>query len=68
MKSYRCATCQRSVEYVGRLPKLYPFCSYRCQMVDLGRWLQEEYSIDRDLTEEDLAGPNLARRVLPDDM
>lgn len=26
-------------------PDPYPFCSYRCQMIDLGRWLDEEYRI-----------------------
>jgi uncharacterized protein len=23
----------------------FPFCSFRCQMVDLGRWIDEEYRI-----------------------
>ena len=23
----------------------FPFCSVRCKRVDLGRWLQEEYTI-----------------------
>jgi hypothetical protein len=50
VRSYRCAICQRQVEYCGPLPSLYPFCSPRCRMVDLGRWLREQYSIDRDLT------------------
>jgi endogenous inhibitor of DNA gyrase (YacG/DUF329 family) len=27
----------------------FPFCSHRCQLVDLGRWLGEEYRVpDRD--------------------
>lgn len=25
--------------------KLFPFCSQRCQNVDLGRWLSEDYRI-----------------------
>lgn len=25
--------------------KAYPFCSHRCQLVDLGRWLDGEYRI-----------------------
>jgi endogenous inhibitor of DNA gyrase (YacG/DUF329 family) len=37
-----------------RVPALYPFCSERCRMVDLGKWFNEQYSIDRDLTVEDL--------------
>ncbi len=54
MPVYRCATCQREVTYEGKLPALYPFCGRRCKLVDLARWLREEYSIDRDLTPEDL--------------
>ncbi|MGE0479182.1 MAG: DNA gyrase inhibitor YacG [Phycisphaerae bacterium] len=54
MKSYHCTICQKCMDYEGRLPALYPFCSPRCQMVDLGRWFREQYSIDRDATPEDL--------------
>lgn len=54
MKSYHCTICQKRVDYAGRLPALYPFCSPRCQMVDLGLWFREQYSIDRDATPEDL--------------
>jgi hypothetical protein len=55
MKSYRCAICGHAVEYAGALPALYPFCCDRCRNVDLGRWLLEQYSIDRDVTPEDVA-------------
>jgi endogenous inhibitor of DNA gyrase (YacG/DUF329 family) len=26
-------------------PKYRPFCSERCKLVDLGRWLSEEYRV-----------------------
>jgi endogenous inhibitor of DNA gyrase (YacG/DUF329 family) len=29
----------------ARPSKLFPFCSERCHLVDLGRWLGEEYRI-----------------------
>jgi uncharacterized protein len=58
VKEYACRICGKSVAYEGGLPALYPFCSERCQMVDLGLWLRGRYSIDRDITPED---------VLPDD-
>lgn len=64
MREYVCSTCQKRVTYTVRLPKRYPFCSQRCQMVDLGKWLLEEYSIDRGLTPDDLEDPEVARRVL----
>ena len=53
-RSYGCTICGRVVRYEPPLPRQYPFCSERCQMVDLGRWLQEEYTIDRHVTPEDL--------------
>ncbi len=53
MPTYRCAICDREVRYAGVLPALYPFCSPRCKLVDLGKWLREQYAIDRDLNTED---------------
>jgi len=38
-----CPTCKKPSRKEGN--KLYPFCSERCQLVDLGRWLDEEYRI-----------------------
>lgn len=35
-----------AVDVAGRpTPDPFPFCSFRCQMVDLGRWIDEEYRI-----------------------
>ena len=28
--------------------KVFPFCSERCQLVDLGRWLTEEYRVPEE--------------------
>jgi endogenous inhibitor of DNA gyrase (YacG/DUF329 family) len=53
-KTYRCSICGKEVRCSGALPDLYPFCSERCRLVDLGRWFNEQYSIDRDLTPEDI--------------
>ena len=33
-----------------------PFCSERCRMADLGRWLNEEYRIPGDEVDEDPLG------------
>lgn len=55
MREYRCAICERLVHHEGKLPPLYPFCSERCKLVDLGRWFNEQYTIDRDLTPDDLS-------------
>jgi endogenous inhibitor of DNA gyrase (YacG/DUF329 family) len=39
----RCPTCKGEAKREGN--KLFPFCCERCQLVDLGRWLGEEYRI-----------------------
>jgi endogenous inhibitor of DNA gyrase (YacG/DUF329 family) len=46
MKTLSCPTCRRPVSKdMPGLEKLFPFCSERCHLVDLGRWLGEEYRI-----------------------
>lgn len=48
----RCPICQRPAAPPGeRSPA--PFCSPRCQMVDLGRWLNEAYVISEPVELED---------------
>lgn len=42
-KTARCPTCRRASTKDGN--KLYPFCSERCHLIDLGRWLNEDYRI-----------------------
>ena len=35
-----------------------PFCSERCRMIDLGKWVSEEYRVKGDNNEEaDQGGP-----------
>jgi uncharacterized protein len=38
-----CPTCRGAAVRAGN--KVFPFCSERCQLIDLGRWLSEEYRI-----------------------
>jgi endogenous inhibitor of DNA gyrase (YacG/DUF329 family) len=38
-----CPTCRGESIKDGN--KLWPFCSTRCHLVDLGRWLGEEYRV-----------------------
>jgi uncharacterized protein len=43
-KSVRtCPTCKRPSVKDGN--KVFPFCCERCQLVDLGKWLAEDYRI-----------------------
>ena len=38
-----CPTCRAAVTKDNN--KHYPFCSERCHLVDLGRWLNEDYRV-----------------------
>ncbi len=46
-----CPTCGRKTP-VSNAPYL-PFCSERCRLIDLGRWLEESNSIPADSQEDD---------------
>jgi endogenous inhibitor of DNA gyrase (YacG/DUF329 family) len=56
IRHYRCTICGREVPYAGPTPDVYPFCSPRCKWVDLGKWFREDYTVDRDLTPDDIPG------------
>lgn len=53
MGQVRCPVCLRTFE-AEQSPAM-PFCSERCRLVDLKRWLDEEYGLEtqRDETAED---------------
>jgi endogenous inhibitor of DNA gyrase (YacG/DUF329 family) len=50
----RCPICQRLMagQRTAEWPQ-FPFCSQKCRLVDLGRWLGEKYSIEADKSEEE---------------
>lgn len=46
--SFQCPICKRPVLELnedGTRCRYFPFCSDRCQVIDLGRWLDEKYVI-----------------------
>lgn len=45
-----CPTCQKEVTWHDK-EKFRPFCSERCQQIDLGAWANEEYTIPVSETE-----------------
>lgn len=52
MTVIRCPICKHSFKVEES--KATPFCSDRCRNVDLGRWLNEEYSLpENDSSAED---------------
>jgi endogenous inhibitor of DNA gyrase (YacG/DUF329 family) len=61
-----CPTCRAPVaKDPARPSKLFPFCSERCHLVDLGRWLGEDYRIPGPQAAEDVEAVLASRS--PDD-
>jgi endogenous inhibitor of DNA gyrase (YacG/DUF329 family) len=50
-----CPICKKTVAEIEgeKVPKWFPFCSERCKLVDLGRWLDGKYQIPVEITPED---------------
>lgn len=48
-----CPICERLVK--DELKRSGPFCSRRCQMIDLGKWFGEEYRFTEELRPEHFA-------------
>ena len=55
----KCPTCGAAVEWLPA-NRFRPFCSERCQQIDLGAWASERYTIlvaeDDELGEADKGG------------
>jgi len=49
----RCPTCGKRFEYqqASDAPSR-PFCSHRCQMIDLGKWFDGQYRVSEPLESE----------------
>ena len=61
----KCPTCKKVAARDGN--KAFPFCTERCRMADLGKWLAEEYRVpdqSTPLSEEEFA---LIERASNDD-
>ena len=39
----KCPTCGKPIEWKDN--PVRPFCSERCQLVDLGKWVEGEYRV-----------------------
>lgn len=56
MPIFECPICGKAVTVESREDAPFrPFCSHRCKMVDLGRWLDGTYSISESANPEDRA-------------
>jgi len=49
-----CPVCKSPVESRDlRADRLFPFCSRRCKLVDLGKWFDGEYCIRHEIEEKE---------------
>ena len=53
-KNVKCPSCQQKGDWFSG--KNGPFCSDRCKMVDLGKWLGEEHRFTEPLRPEHFEG------------
>ena len=49
----KCPTCGKPANF--NTPPVGPFCSERCKLVDLGKWLGEEYRVSEPLRPDHFA-------------
>ena len=40
-----CPTCKKPLEAKKKDNVFFPFCSERCQLIDLGAWLEGKYVV-----------------------
>ncbi len=53
MPTFECPTCHCKLVCADRAEAPYrPFCSARCKMIDLDKWLNEEYRVIEELPDE----------------
>ena len=60
----KCSYCRRKIERGGN--PHFPFCSDHCRMLDLSKWLNEEYSLTAPITERDVSVVEAALAKLED--
>lgn len=53
-RTVKCPTCSKAGNWFAA--KYGPFCSHRCKLVDLGKWLKEENRISEPLRPEHFEG------------
>lgn len=55
-RTTRCPTCHRTIVVLegAARPSWAPFCSERCKLVDLGRWIRGEHAIPGDEVAPDM--------------
>jgi len=50
MATMQCSICDK--QFDSQKSTSMPFCSVRCKQIDLGRWLNEDYGMPVESSEE----------------
>ena len=58
-----CPICKKPVELSPK-NRFRPFCSERCQLIDLGKWASDDYRIGSDDEIDDAHPDDLKKRRL----
>lgn len=48
LRVVNCPQCGKAVEWIAE-NRYRPFCSERCQLIDLGAWANEEYRVPEEV-------------------
>jgi uncharacterized protein len=56
----KCPRCEKEAEITGN--PFRPFCSERCQVIDLGNWISGTYRIPEERSDEDAADESNPRK------
>ncbi|TXR52006.1 DNA gyrase inhibitor YacG [Reinekea thalattae] len=62
MTEMNCPTCQKTIEYSKQNP-FRPFCSKRCQLIDLGEWASESHKIGGKSAHEEMFSEELEQMI-----
>lgn len=66
-KAKKCPICSKALRNDELEQNFHPFCSARCQKVDLDHWLGESYKIETQPSEDDLVDAMLNGEENDDD-
>jgi endogenous inhibitor of DNA gyrase (YacG/DUF329 family) len=61
----KCPTCGHVIKWEDN--PFRPFCSERCKLIDLGAWVNEEYSVPGEAAAIPDQADNLTERPEPDE-
>jgi endogenous inhibitor of DNA gyrase (YacG/DUF329 family) len=55
MQTIKCPICKKQIQFEQFSDQpAFPFCSDRCKLIDLGRWIDGDYKISRELNDDEL--------------